>query len=259
MTASAADRAWLRPELVRSWGGFLLVSALLLAFPIGNSTRAALHGSSNRFLELLLNDRHLLDALFWESCVLALFLLYLRLRGWRPSDFRIGLGWNTSGQAVALLVAAWGSSILVVYTLLYLLFRLQPGHPTFLSFLLAFAPKFHGGAIHFNWLLMAVAMVVNAYSEELLFMGYIFNQIAARRGPAVALPVTILLRVACHTYQDPVHLAGIAMLFTVFAVWYWLGRKLWPLILAHILLDMTSFTLVELLSQIRQHLPAPGF
>jgi hypothetical protein len=85
-------------------------------------------------------------------------------------------------------------------------------------------------------------------------MGYIFNQIAARRSPALALPVTIFLRLACHTYQDPMHLAGIGVLFTFFAVWYWLGRKLWPLIFAHILLDTTSFSLILLLAQLRRHL-----
>jgi membrane protease YdiL (CAAX protease family) len=252
--APPESRAWLRPELLRSWTEFLLVAALLIAYPIRNSTFGALHGSSKMFLGLLLSDRHMLWSIFWESLVLAVFFFYLQWRGWRPADFKIGLGWQTSAQGVALLFLAWGCSIVAVFALIFTAFHLQTAHPTFLSFVAASSPGLGPGHFHLNWLLMLGAMIVNAFAEELVFMGYIFNQIAARSGPAFALPVTVFLRMACHTYQDPMHLAGIGVLFTVFAVWYWRGRKLWPLIFAHTLLDTTSFTFILLIVHLRQHL-----
>ena len=68
-------------------------------------------------------------------------------------------------------------------------------------------------------------MVVNAFAEEIVFMGYIFNQLAARRGPAVALrghplppasPATPT-RTRCTSPAS-------ASLFTLFALAYWLDR-----------------------------------
>jgi membrane protease YdiL (CAAX protease family) len=254
MPAPPETRAWLRPELLRSWTEFLFVAALLIAYPVRNSTWGALHGSSREFILLLLNNHHMLWSIFVESLALAAFFFYLSWRGWRPADFKIGLGWGTSAQGVALLFLAWGGSIVAVFTFVFAAFHLQTAHPNFLSFLTASMPALGTADFHLNWLLMFAAMIINAFAEELIFMGYIFNQIAARRSPAIALPATIFLRLACHTYQDPIHLAGIGVLFTIFAVWYWFGRRLWPLILAHILLDTTSFSLILLLAHLRRHL-----
>ena len=97
-------RAWLRPELVRSWTEFIVVAGLVMALPIRNSTVAALHGSSGRFMQLFMADTRLSWAIFIESVLLALFLYYLHRRGWRPADLRIGLGWATIGLGLALFV-----------------------------------------------------------------------------------------------------------------------------------------------------------
>ena len=67
-------------------------------------------------------------------------------------------------------------------------------------------------------------------------MGYIVNQLAARWGPGAALVVTVFLRVPA-TPTRTRSLAGIVVLFTIFAAWYWRVRKLWPLVFAHMLLD----------------------
>lgn len=249
-------REWLRPELVRPWTEFLLVAALLLVVPIRSSTLGALHGSSANFIELILNDSHMLWSLAWESTVLALFFFYLHWRGWKPADFKIGIGWSTTAQGVLLLFAAWGAAIVTLLVLVTLAFQVQTAHSTFFSFIMSITPKFGRGPMHLTWTIMFVAMVVNAFLEELVFMGYIFNQLAARCGVAIALPATIFLRMACHTYQDPMHLGAIGALFTVYAVWYCFGRRLWPLILAHILLDTFSGTVAPMIRHLTQHGPA---
>jgi membrane protease YdiL (CAAX protease family) len=38
------------------------------------------------------------------------------------------------------------------------------------------------------------------------------------------------------------------MLFTVFGVAYWYTRKLWPLVFAHMLLDIGSVSAIKLLA-----------
>lgn len=241
----ARARPWLRPELISSWTEFLVVAALLLVLPIRNSTVAALGGSSSHFMEMLLSDDRLLWAIFGESLLLGFFLLYLKWRGWTPSDLRIGIGWRTSAQGLGLLALTEFAVVFTVFTLLGVVFFLQAAHRSVFSFLLENSPHIAPHSIHLSWAVIFPAMIINAFLEEIMCMGYIFNQLAARRGPAVALVVTVFLRVACHTYQDPVHLAGIAVLFTIYGVWYWRTRKLWPLIFAHLLLDIASMSVVK--------------
>jgi membrane protease YdiL (CAAX protease family) len=238
---------WLRPALVSPWAEFLLVAALALALPIRNSTVAALDGSSSRFVQMLLSNNRLLEAIFFEAAFLALFLFYLHRRGWKPADFRISLGWWTSAQGVALLVVTEVAAIATLFILLAATYALQTRYSTFLSFVFSMSPHLERHSIHLSWPVIVVAMIVNAFFEELICMGYIFNQLAARRGPLTALVVTVFLRAACHTYQDPVHLAGIVVLFSIYGIWYWRTGRLWPLIFAHLLLDLGSVSAIKLL------------
>jgi membrane protease YdiL (CAAX protease family) len=244
---SAASREWLRPALVRSWTEFVVVAALALALPIRNSTVGALHGSSSRFMQIFLSDTKLDWSIFIEGLMLALFLVFLHWRGWKPADLRIRLGWVGTAQGVGLFAACQLVVSVAVMALTVIVFALHPAGRTFPQFLLTLVPHIAPHTLHVSWLSIVVAMVVNAFFEEIVCMGYIFNQLAARRGPVVALIVTVFLRAACHTYQDPIHLVGIAVLFTLYAAFYWWVRKLWPLIFAHMLLDIMSMSALKLI------------
>ena len=236
---------WLRPSLLRSWTEFVIVAALLMALPIRSSTSAALQGSSENFVQLLLNNNHLLWTIFIEAAVLAVFLFYLHWRGWKPSDFHMRIGIVTSLQGLCLLAAAYFGAVLTLTAMIGLAYAFEGAHH-FVPFLLKISPHLAPHSIHVSWAVIIVAMIVNAFLEELICMGYIFNQLAARWGPGAALVVTVFLRAACHTYQDPIHLAGIVVLFTIFAAWYWYARKLWPLVFAHMLLDLGSVSIIKL-------------
>jgi membrane protease YdiL (CAAX protease family) len=237
---------WLRPVLLRSWTEFVIVAALLMALPIRSSTSAALQGSSGDFVQLLLNNNHLLGTIFVEAALLSVFLFYLHWRGWRPADFRLRIGFLSSVQGLGLLAAAYLAAMLTLFTMIGLAYEFNASSH-FSSFLVKMTPHITRGSIHVSWAVVIVSMVVNAFMEELVCMGYIFNQLAARWGPGVALAITVFLRAACHTYQDPIHLAGIVALFSVFGAGYWYMRKLWPLVLAHMLLDIGSISAIKLL------------
>ena len=87
--------------------------------------------------------------------------------------------------------------------------------------------------------------ILNAYFEELVFMGYAFNQFAAKRGPAIALGAVLALRIAVHAYQGFAHAAGIGAVFLIFGLWYWTTRRLGSLIVAHALIDIGSLGLLK--------------
>jgi uncharacterized protein len=238
---------WLRPTLLRSWTEFVIVAALLMALPIRSSTSAALQGSSGDFVQLLLTNNHLLGTILVEAAMLSAFLFYLHWRGWRPTDFHLRISVVSSLQGIGLLLVAYLAAMVTLFSILGLAY-LFDGPRYFHSFIAQASSHLTRHSIHVSWVVVIVSMVVNAFMEELICMGYIFNQLAARWGPKAALGITVFLRAACHTYQDPVHLAGIVMLFTVFGVAYWYTRKLWPLVFAHMLLDIGSVSAIKLLA-----------
>lgn len=217
-----------------------------MALPIRSSTSAALQGSSGDFVQLLLTNTHLLGTIVVEAAVLSAFLFYLHWRGWRPTDFHLRIGVLSSLQGVVLLVVAYLAAMVTLFSIIGLAYTFE-GTRHFTSFLVRISPHIARHTIHVSWVVVIVSMVVNAFMEELVCMGYIFNQLAARWGPAAALGVTVFLRAACHTYQDPIHLAGIVALFSVFGAGYWYTRKLWPLVFAHMLLDIGSVSAIKLL------------
>jgi membrane protease YdiL (CAAX protease family) len=239
-------RAWLRPELLRSWAELVVMASLVLVVPVLNSTHAALHGSSKVFMQVLASDRELLATTAWEGTFLAFFLLYLFWRGWRPADLRIRASAVATAQGGGLFLVGEGAVMVALFGGIGLAYALGNQQQTFLAFVLKLSPNIPPHSIHVSWPAIFVSMTVNAFFEEITFMGYIFNQLAARCGPAAALAVTVFLRAACHTYQDPFHLAGIVMLFSIYAGVYWWLRKLWPLIFAHLLLDIISLSVLKL-------------
>lgn len=245
---SSSRRAeWLRPELVAPWWEVILVGAAFIGPFIWTSAWAALHGSNHKYVTLLLSDNHLLWNGVIESGLLAIFLLFLCWRGWTPADFKIAPGWISSVQGFGLLITVQIASSVTVIGLLLLLFLGQTRFSSFMPFLASQAPHLKLHSLDVSWAVMVPAMVLNAYFEELICMGYLFTQIAAKQGPLAALLLTVLVRMSCHTYQDQVHLLGIGVVFLLFGVWYWRTQNLWPLIFAHALLDLFSTGVVKLI------------
>lgn len=78
-------------------------------------------------------------------------------------------------------------------------------------------------------------------------MGYAFNQFAAKRNVASALLGMVVLRMVLHTYKGPIGVLGIAAFSFVFGFAYIKLRRLWPLVLGHILIDVAAFTAFKLL------------
>jgi membrane protease YdiL (CAAX protease family) len=246
-TTPLADRRWLRPELVASWGEIAAVLLVVIGLFAGRSTWMAFHGSSANFVYLLLNNTRLLGGAAVESGLLAALLGFLHCRGWTPQDFKIKPAWLSSLEGCLLFPAVFVGNLLVVTTLFMTLFILQSTYHSLYGFLLVNSPRPEFHSIHVSWIILIGTMVLNAFYEEMTCMGYAFNQFAAKQGPFFALILTVCLRMACHTYQGPVHMLGIGMVFTIFGLWYWYSRNLWPLIAGHALLDIASTGLMKLI------------
>jgi len=193
----------------------------------------------------LLTDQRLVHTITIEGPILGLLLLYLKRRGWKPADLPIRPGWRSSAQGLRLIPAMGIANTVTVATGYGILYAAQTKYGQFLPFLLSVSPHLKHHSVHVSWLAVIAAMVLNGFFEEITCMGYAFNQFAAKRGPLFALILTVLLRMSCHTYQGPVHALGIGAAFTVSGLVYWRTRNLWPLIFAHMLIDMLSFGVIK--------------
>jgi membrane protease YdiL (CAAX protease family) len=248
---TASDRdpraTWLRPELIAAWPEIAVVVTVIIGLSTLTSSWQAWHGSSQNYIAMLLTDRRMVHTILIESSILGLLLVLLHWRGWKMSDFKIKPTWPGTGVGLLLIPGMMLANSITVATGFVIFYFLQPQGTTFTSFIMASAPKMAAHSIHVSWLAVIPALIFNGFFEEMTCMGYAFNQFAAKRGPVFALILTVLLRMSCHTYQGVIHALGIGAAFFLFGLVYLWTRNLWPLILAHIIVDSLSFGALKLL------------
>jgi membrane protease YdiL (CAAX protease family) len=88
------------------------------------------------------------------------------------------------------------------------------------------------------WIVLLTGLV-NAVVEEFLWLAYGITALQ-RFGPWGAIVTSVGLRTAVHTYQGIFALIYILPLGLVFTIYYWRTRRVWPLVVAHVLHDATA-------------------
>lgn len=91
-------------------------------------------------------------------------------------------------------------------------------------------------------IVLVLAAASNGAAEEVLVVAYLLVRLRQLGvPPAVALVGTALLRGSYHLYQGVGGGVGNLLMGLVFALWWMRTRRLWPLVLAHTLLDVVAF------------------
>ncbi|ACV76649.1 CPBP family intramembrane glutamic endopeptidase [Nakamurella multipartita] len=86
------------------------------------------------------------------------------------------------------------------------------------------------------------AAIENGFLEEVLVVGYLITRLEQLKLPGwAAIGISAGLRGSYHLYQGFGGFLGNAVMGVVFAWWFRRTRRLWPLIIAHSLLDIFSF------------------
>ena len=96
-----------------------------------------------------------------------------------------------------------------------------------------------------NLIIMLVNVwITAAFLEEFFFRGYLMNRLVDLQGKqtklawGIALVGQAIIFGLAHAYQSPVGMFKVGIIGLVFGIAYLaVGRKLWPLILAHGLID----------------------
>jgi membrane protease YdiL (CAAX protease family) len=198
--------------------------------------RIALNPKRSYFglIDLGLNAAWAAQLIAWGG--LAVYLLWRS--GFGPTQ--VGLGrwrWRADllgGIALAVLIGVPGLG-------LYLLARV-----------LGFNAELIPSALNDTWWrtpMLVVTAFANGWAEEVIVVGYLLTRLRQLRvHPAVALVCSALLRGAYHLYQGfGAGLGNVAMGLVFGYTWDRTGR-LWPLIIAHGLIDAVAFVGYALLA-----------
>ena len=89
---------------------------------------------------------------------------------------------------------------------------------------------------------LTLSAAANGAAEEILVVGYLLVRLRQLGwGPAAAIAASAVLRGSYHLYQGFGGGLGNLVMGLVFAAWWWRTRRLWPLVLAHTVLDVCAF------------------
>lgn len=83
--------------------------------------------------------------------------------------------------------------------------------------------------------------IVNGAFEELFVTGYVISALRREKKSLLfSVNASTAIRLAYHLYQGPLGVLSIIPTGLIFGSWYARTNRLWPLIFAHILLDMIA-------------------
>jgi membrane protease YdiL (CAAX protease family) len=103
---------------------------------------------------------------------------------------------------------------------------------------------------------LVLAAIENGFLEEVLVVGYLVTRLEQLRLPGWAvITISAVLRGSYHLYQGFGGFLGNAAMGVVFAWWFRRTRRLWPLVIAHSLLDIVAFAGYALLKGTVSWLP----
>ncbi len=204
---------------------FLLVVLIAFGYSIIGSVLALLYPSP----QPPISEGGLQFLLFYELCIIALLWSFLRHRGWSLS----GIGMLPTGRdtlyGLGLTVAVYAINM-VVWLLLSALATTTARE---LSHVELVAP-------HLNLLTVLLVSLLNPLFEELFVCGYVISAVGARRGGWTAINASVAIRLAYHLYQGSLAVLTIIPVGLLFGIWYARTRRLWPVVVAHTLIDLLA-------------------
>lgn len=183
-------------------------------------------GLAERKTALTFDDRGALTLIAIELVCGTLAALLLRARGWKLSGFGLR---PTMPRTVGGMLLLIGTYVLIggVYDLVRAATDTNPGAAT-------------TSQTSLTWPVLIALTLVNPLYDELFIVAY--NLVAAREnGAAFAITLSATVRFVCHLEQGPIAAVTILPLGLLFASVYWRWRTVWPLVVAHGVMDFMGY------------------
>jgi membrane protease YdiL (CAAX protease family) len=169
-----------------------------------------------------ISNAGLLDLVAYEVVLLAVIGTFLALRGWRWPD--LGMAPTLKDTGIGALLAAASHVGFLAALMIY---------GRFLSYSSNEVPIDTG----LQPATVVLLSLVNGFFEELFVCGYLINAVKKRRSVVFAINASVALRLAYHLYQGPIAVPSILPMGLIFGYWFAKTGRLWPLVVAHALMD----------------------
>jgi len=212
--------------VVVSWAFGLPVFSSIMALGTGGESGGGTGHS------LVFNDAALINIVVFELLQSAFLVWFLHVRGWTLEKVGLTISWRGTGLAWLLLIGtfvlAMGAQTLAQWLMpleMQAAGRMYPTADPKVSMQLAF-----------------FASTVNGIFEELFVVGYIITALRDVRGMWTAINVSTVLRLLYHLYQGPIGVITIVPMGLLYGYVYARTRQLWPLIFAHVLIDIVGLS-----------------
>ena len=162
-----------------------------------------------------------------ELVIMSILLPFLAVRGWDLQRIGLSISIKESLIGVALTIASYAAYVFFLAIVWEIFSRPEAT---------ASANGFED--LKLSFLTIIVVSIVNPIFEELFVCGYVMTSLKKRTNIWVAINASILIRLLYHLYQGPIGVISIIPIGIIFAYWYARTGRLWPLIVAHSLLDL---------------------
>lgn len=198
--------------VVWAFGQFIFSSILAIGLP-----------ESNKY-----TNEALVSVLVTEILQFAFLVWFLKVRGWTLEKVGLRVTWRTSAGGVLL-----GIGTLVMFVFVQIL----ASYGVDMQAAERLYPKVAG---NLDLQVVFLTSVVNGAYEEIFVAGYIITVLASVRGVWTAVNVSTGIRLLYHLYQGTLGVITIVPMGLLYGYLFVRTRQLWPLVLAHILLDVTG-------------------
>jgi membrane protease YdiL (CAAX protease family) len=181
----------------------------------------------------VIDDQALLSILIFELLQFAFLAWFLRIRGWTLAKIGLEVSWRSTGIGVVLAIALFA-----------FFYGIQKLGGALLPDMMASAQSHYPSVSpRLSMELVFIVSVVNGFFEEIFVAGYAITALAQRRGLWLAINVSTVIRMLYHLYQGPLGVILVVPMGLVMGYLFARTGRLWPLILAHILVDVAGLSI----------------
>ncbi len=212
---------------------FLIVVSWAFGMPILSSIVAIL-GAGGESVRTVFTNEALLSILIFEIVQSVFLVWFLRIRGWTLEKIGLQVTWRTTAWGLALLVLTY---VMVIGAQALAQMLLPIDHARALA-------EYPTAGRDLSKELVFVTSAVNGIFEEVFVAGYIITALKEKRGDWIAINASTVVRMLYHLYQGPIGIITIVPLGLLYGYTYVRTRQLWPLILAHVFIDIIGLTFV---------------
>jgi membrane protease YdiL (CAAX protease family) len=203
--------------------------AVVLVLTVGTMLLGSVSVGDSEQTSTAFTDQGLVGLVGYEILLVMSLVPWLSARGWSP---RVVAG-PPAPRDVAVGVGLWLGTLAISATVWVIVGVLQPEALSAISD----APRLQGAV---SASAVVIASVLNPVFEEFLWLGYIMPGFSPRLGRRGAAALSVALRVSVHAYQGPWALLTILPIGVLFTWYYGRTRQLWPVIVAHVILDVVG-------------------